>query len=269
MKIKTGFMLVAMAGALVACAHNPAQKKVVKMPTEPVLSQYHWQMIKAVDKEGKPLPDLGLPNTMQLDFDQQQLMLTGACNNINAAYRLDKNNILLQKPISTRKSCAADAMAKDSAFINFIENPKIKAKIVRTAPTETQTQPITKLVLKNARGEHLILKGQPTLESLYGQPTIVFWQVSNQTQPCQTVAGLNRCLKVREVFYDAQGIKTGTGAWQSFAGQIEGWQPQSGVGEVLRLKRYTRQPATATQPVDYVYALDMVVEQQRAVKIRR
>ncbi|MDF7675826.1 DUF4377 domain-containing protein [Neisseriaceae bacterium ESL0693] len=267
MNIKTGFMLATMAGALAACAHDRSGA-IVQTPTEPVLSQYHWQLVKAVDKERKPLLDLAASGTMQLDFNQQQLKLAGGCNDISAGYQLDKNQLLLQKPVSTRKQCAASEMAKDTTFINFIENPKIKAKIVVPAPDQAQTQPSTKLVLKNVRGDVLVLKGVPTLESLYGQPVKVFWQVSDKIQPCQTANAVGRCLKVREIQYDAQGIKRNVGAWQNFAGRIEGWQPQNNVSEILRLNRYTRQAATATQPADYVYVLDMVVEQQQVIKTK-
>ena len=60
---------------------------------------------------------------------------------------------------------------------------------------------------------------------------------------------------------DASGIKQRVDQWQLFYDEIENYQHQAGVRNVLRLKRYTRQqaPADASR---YVYVLDMVVESE-------
>ena len=71
-----------------------------------------------------------------------------------------------------------------------------------------------------------------------------------------------QCLQVRELKYDDQGLKTGTGDWQFLYQDIEGYTHQPGVRNVLRLKRYP----VANPPADgssIAYVLDMVVESEQ------
>src|SRR3546814_10465128 len=68
-----------------------------------------------------------------------------------------------------------------------------------------------------------------------------------------------QCLKVREIQYDAHGLKTGHGDWQAFYSDIQGYTHQPGVRNVLRIRRYERQPVPADAS-RYAYVLDMVVE---------
>lgn len=265
MKIKMMMSVAAITAGLAACAQT--NHKVVNPElTSTQLGDYEWKLVKAVDRQGARLTDFGNPASMTLHFNSQQMMVSGGCNDINAAYSLSKRRLDIKSPVSTRQSCEPAQMAKDAAFMNFIKNPGIKAKWVGSAQTEAQSEQ-PRLILKNPQGERLFWQGTPTLEHLYGQPTQLFWQVAAGNKLCLTTSGNVPCVRVREVYYNDQGIKTGNGPWQRFSGQIQGWTPEPLNEQVLRLKRYTRQEATATTSADYLYVLDMVVEQKQVLKM--
>ena len=71
-----------------------------------------------------------------------------------------------------------------------------------------------------------------------------------------------QCLRVREIRYGDNGVKTSTGEWENFYSEIEGYKHEPGIRNVLRIQRYKRQnvPADASA---YAYVLDMVVESER------
>ena len=71
-----------------------------------------------------------------------------------------------------------------------------------------------------------------------------------------------RCLQVREVSFDEQGLRVGTpGEWQALTTTIEGYQHQPGIRNVLRLKRFDP-PAGPDMPEGPIYVPDMVVESE-------
>ena len=75
-----------------------------------------------------------------------------------------------------------------------------------------------------------------------------------------------RCLHVREIAYDDQGLKIGEGEWQFFYQEIEGYTHEPGVRNVLRLDRFN----VANPPADgssIACVLDMVVESERRYKV--
>ena len=74
--------------------------------------------------------------------------------------------------------------------------------------------------------------------------------------------GITQCLRVREIRYADNVVKQSVGEWQMFYGEIQGWQHEKGMRNVLRINRY----AVKTPPADasaYAYVLDMVVETER------
>jgi hypothetical protein len=120
------------------------------------------------------------------------------------------------------------------------------------------------LTLTGANGDALTFKGEPTAETRYGGPgETTFLEVAAQTKPCShPLIPDMQCLQVREIKYDAQGVKTGTdGEFQNFYGNIEGYHHEPGIRNVLRVKRYTikNPPADGSS---LAYELDMVVESE-------
>ena len=69
----------------------------------------------------------------------------------------------------------------------------------------------------------------------YKEGTRAFLEVS--TEPCDPPAA--GCLKVREIQFDEQGIRTGSpGEWRSLPGGIEGYAPTPGEQHIVRVKRF-------------------------------
>ena len=119
-----------------------------------------------------------------------------------------------------------------------------------------------RLALTAADGSKLSFNGEPTADTRYGGPgERMFLEVAAQRQPCNhpLIADM-QCLQVREVFYNDTGIKSGEpGEWQPLYEDIEGYQHQPGIRNVVRVYRYHRDPAPADAS-SIVYVHDMTVE---------
>ena len=124
-------------------------------------------------------------------------------------------------------------------------------------------EPGDTMVLATPVGEHLRFAGNPTADTRYGGPgERVFLEVAAQRVPCHhPMMPDYRCLHVREIGYDDNGLKQSSGEWQFRCQDIEGYAHEPGIRNVLRLKRYT----VADPPADgssIAYVLDMVVESE-------
>ena len=125
-----------------------------------------------------------------------------------------------------------------------------------------------RLVLHFADGSRWEMAGTPTPETRFGAAgERVFLEVAPQRVACNhPLMPQAQCLSVRDVHYGDNGVRQSVGAWRVFHGEIEGYQHEPGMRNVLRLQRYpaTRpgQPQAADAP-RHVYVLDMVVETER------
>ena len=117
-----------------------------------------------------------------------------------------------------------------------------------------------RLRLAAADGSLLEFSGTPTPETRFGGPgTRAFLEVS--TEPCDPPAA--GCLKVREIQFDEQGIRTGSpGEWRSLPGGIEGYAPTPGEQQIVRVKRFESAAAQGSPPAEH-FVMDMVVESRR------
>ena len=119
------------------------------------------------------------------------------------------------------------------------------------------------LTLSFKDGGQWLLDGQPTDATRYGSAgEQIFLEVASQRVTCShPLIPQYQSLQVRRIEYDGQGSKTHVGSWENFYSEIQGYQHQPGVRNVLRIKRYQRQapPADASA---YVYVLDMTVESE-------
>ncbi|ORF24928.1 hypothetical protein BGI15_08240 [Snodgrassella alvi] len=260
MNIKKLAVSALIAGSLAACAHTSDRKVSMRAVTVPQLSAYDWQLAEATDRHGRPLPGFAAGSSMTMNFSGQRLNVTGGCNNISSNYQLNDQDMQIQAPVSTMKACAPDIMAQDSAVVAFMNGQKLHAGLLN-AENDQNAQP--ELWIENRRGEHLLWRGVPAAVAQYGQPTVVFWEISPQAQTCQTAQGAAQCLKVREISYNDQGVKVKTGVWRNFAGKIDGWQFNPQENQVLRLNVYEVKPADVTGTAadnQYVYKLDQIIE---------
>ena len=269
MNIKKLAVFALIAGSLAACAHTSDRKVSMRTVTVPQLSAYNWQLAEATDRQGQPLPGFAAGSSMTLNFSGLGLNISGGCNNIISSYQLNDQDMQIHVPVSTMKACTPDIMAQDTAVMAFMNGQKLHVGLLNAENNQNE-QPL--LLIENQDGEHLLWRGIPAAAAQYGQPTVVFWEISPQTQTCQTEQGAAQCLKVREISYNDQGVKVKTGVWRNFAGKIDGWQFNPQENQVLRLNVYEVKPADVTDTAadnQYVYKLDQIIERSVVTSPKR
>lgn len=224
------------------------------------LTAYHWQLQQAFNAAGNEDQSWFLradQPSIELNFADQRVVVKNLCNVMSSGYSIEGQRINMQRAMSTLRACNDDQLMKLEQQVARIL-PTAKQWQVQLAASAAE-QP--RLTLQFFDGTRWQLGGQPTAQTRYGSaPERIFLEVGPERKACSHGVMKNaQCLQVREVRYDGNGIKTHTGAWENFYGEIEGYQHQSGVRNVLRINRYKRQnvPADASS---YAYVLDMVVE---------
>jgi heat shock protein HslJ len=237
------FHLLLLPLALAACASTSTA--IAQDAT--LLGGYHWQLTQATDRGGRRIDALFVrpDKPLQLDFADGRLSVRNACNGAGGSYRIANGQLVVGPMMHTMMACANRALNQLDGQIGLrlASHPAI---------TVTQHGDTPQLQLRTATGDTLDFTGVPTPETRYGGPGVTeFLEVAARTVPC---AQNQACLKVREVHYDANGLKTGTpGVWHALPA-IEGYTHQDGVHNVVRVKRYADGKASTA------YVLDTVVE---------
>jgi heat shock protein HslJ len=256
--------------ALAACAKTPqgepatppaavAPAATQTAPTDTTaLSAYHWRLNDAKDTSGKRIDALfvNADKPLQLDFAGERISVSNTCNHMGGAYSVEGDKLKFDRLASTLMACTdPKLMALDQEIGKRLETESTFALQPGDAPT---------LTLIGGNGDVLTFKGDPTAETRYGGPgETAFLEVAAQTKPCSHPLIPNKqCLQVREVKYDDKGIKAGTdGEFQNSYSDIEGYNHEPGIRNVVRVKRY----AIKNPPADgssLTYVLDMVVESE-------
>ena len=226
------------------------------------LSRHYWVLEQAHDARGKRIDALFVRTDLplRLDFNASMLSVGNACNLLSAHHSVSGHTLKIEPMVSTQMACAPEVMALDQAVSQRLQG---ELQMLFAGDAEQPT-----LQLTNAAGDVLQFVGKPTADTRYGgEPALVFLEVASATKPCNhPLIPQMQCLQVREIHYDAQGLKTGdAGEFGHFYDTIEGYTHEPGVRNVLRLKRYT----LANPPMDasrYAYVLDMVVESETTQK---
>ena len=222
-----------------------------------LLPKYHWRLASATDAQGQRIDALfARPDKpVTLDFRDGRLGISNTCNRMGGSYTLADGSLTAGRLMSTKMACAdAALMALDDEVGKRLEGTlELATTTAGDAPT---------LTLTTATGDTLAFTGEPTAETRYGGPgERVFLEVAADTKPCNhPLIPDMQCLQVREIQYDAKGLKIGApGEFQHFYDSIEGYQHEPGIRNVLRVDRYTVEnpPADAS---NRAYVLDMVVE---------
>jgi len=251
------------AGAVPAWP-QPAQRvlklvaPVAEISLQRTLESHRWTLDAASTANGQRIDALpaGAGRPIVFNFAEGRVNIEGGCNRIFGGYQIDADGRLrVDRMASTMMACEPAAMKADAALSELLAEPA-KIELVPGA------EPALKLI--TPANATLTFKGQMTPEARYGPSTRVFLEVAAQTVACKNpLSGASACIQVRERHFDAQGLVVGTpGAWQPFYDPIEGYTHQSGVRNVLRLKRFDR-GASAGGPA-FVYVLDLVVESESA-----
>ncbi|MDL2284332.1 META and DUF4377 domain-containing protein [Oxalobacter sp. OttesenSCG-928-P03] len=245
---------------LIGCASSSGEDQTTLPATSDntTLTSYSWQLKDARNAKGMLITPLFVlvDKPVQVDFNNGRFNVSNTCNSMGGQYSLYENRMTFGTIAATRKMCANSKLA---ALDHEVGNRLSGVSTYTITPAE---QPL--LTLTTAGGDTLQFAGTPTPATRYGtEGEIVFFEVASKTMPCSHPLIPNKqCLQVRQVYYDSNGLKTGTpGPWQAFYQDIEGYTFQPGVRNVLRVKRYkiANPPADAS---DTAYILDMVVESQ-------
>ncbi|MGN1056228.1 MAG: DUF4377 domain-containing protein [Comamonas sp.] len=244
---------------MTGCAHNHQIASAASITAN--LLSHHWKLIQAWNAQGQPDDRWQAPATKQgqraigLRFqDNQLLSIDRICNVMGGRYAVDGNALKLDKLVSTMMACSDPKLTEMERNVAATLGQAQRWQITQATP------PVLEIAFAN--GGKWRLQGTPTYETLYGNSERVFWEIAPKTVSCQhPLMGEKQCLQVREVTYDQNYLKQTPGPWQAFYGDIEGYQHQAGVRNVLRLKRYTK-PQPAADTSRYVYVLDMAVESE-------
>ena len=223
-----------------------------------MLAGYLWKLESATDAQGKridalfPATDKGLA----LALAGGNASVSGGCNRMGGHYTIDaQGRLVIDRMRSTMMACAQALMRADEAIGALLSKPQ-HARIEGGAPP--------RLRLASEAGEASSWIGEATAETRYGSPgETVFMEVAPRRIACNhPLIPDHQCLQVREVGYDDNGAKPSPpGEWQAFYGEIEGFEFREGERQVLRLKKFKRDPAPADAS-SVVYVLDMVVESE-------
>ena len=250
-------------GGISACAHQDGgtDSRHAASGDEAALSAYYWKLNKALDEKAAPEPQWQAPgeHPLTLAFKDQRLSVTGLCNAMGAGYRTAGSEMSISQVTSTMRMCGDPSLMQYEQAVGK-RLPQVKAWNIAQA----QAAPV--LTLRFNDGGQWQLQGIPTPETRYGSDgEILFLEVAPDEVACShPLMPEAKCLKVRTVKYDANGLLLGYGPWETFNDAIEGYRHEPGVRNVLRVKRYTRKdvPADASR---YAYVLDMTVERPPAV----
>lgn len=225
------------------------------------LADYHWQLLSAKDKQGEPLSALeAIKDQVRLKFYLQQstqyASFTVGCNSMSGNFTISNQQLKIGDVMSTEMYCEDIDPAERLMAQLMPGNSKLKLSVEKSNKS-APTQPL--LTQEFATGETLVWQGTATAEAKYQQqPDLVFWEVNHQLQDCPN-PNQKTCLKVRPVYYDEQGIKKGVGNWDIFVDNIEGYNHDSSVDTVLRLKRFTVDPVEV-KGKQFVYVFDRIIE---------
>lgn len=257
----TAFLLALLALPLSACTASSDPSGAVPATRASLnahdLARYHWQLIDAVDANHQPVDALfgASEQPLQLDFNDQRISVSHACNAISGRYRIVDGHLQTRLLLHTMMACMNPVLQQRETVIEAL---------LRGRPSLilSNTQATPRLTLVAASGRTLTFSGKATAQARYQGPgETIFLEVAAHTMPCSTTGNTpGACLRVRQRHYDAQGRSRGEpGPWHPLAASIEDFTRQDGVHYVLRVKRHALSPA-ASGGQAFAYVLDGIVE---------
>lgn len=222
-----------------------------------MLEDHRWMLVNATDPANRRIDALypDAQRSFSFSFPGSRLHVQGGCNGFRGEFLIGADDRLsVTGTMSTLMACEAPLMEADATLSALMAEP-LETVLVRGA------QPT--LVLLTRAGDALVLTGELTPEARFGAPTTVFLEIAAQAVECEgSMRGDGMCLQVRQRTFDEQGLLEGTPSeWQAFTADIEGYQHEPGIRNVLRIKRF--QPAAgAAVAAGPIYVLDMLVESE-------
>ncbi|MCG8147738.1 META domain-containing protein [Moraxella sp. PS-22] len=228
-------------------------------PTTNSLQSYDWQLnnINSTDPITWNGSYLQTQNgKVTLNFNQNHITYNVGCNQLSNQYSLSKNTMQpIGTGISTLMGCG-ELQAREQWLAKQMQSPS-ELQIM-----ETQVDAV--LSQTTADGSWLQWVGKLKPEVKYGKGETVFLEVKPKWQYCDNVTD-KKCLEVRDINYDNQGLKTAVGQWYLLDAPIMGYRHDESAQRVLRLTRY-RTPPTDTKGYGSLYKLDSVIETKTMAK---
>lgn len=228
-------------------------------PTTNSLQSYDWQLnnINSTDPITWNGSYLQTQNgKVTLNFNQNHITYNVGCNQLSNQYSLSKNTMQpIGTGISTLMGCG-ELQASEQWLAKQMQSPS-ELQIM-----ETQVDAV--LWQTTADGSWLQWVGKLKPEVKYGKGETVFLEVKPKWQYCDNVTD-RKCLEVRDINYDTQGLKTAVGQWHLLDAPIMGYRHDESAQRVLRLTRY-RTPPTDTKGYGNLYQLDSVIETKTMAK---
>ena len=228
-------------------------------PTTNSLQSYDWQLnnINSTDPITWNGSYLQTQNgKVTLNFNQNHITYNVGCNQLSNQYSLSKNTMQpIGTGISTLMGCG-ELQAREQWLAKQMQSPS-ELQIM-----ETQVDAV--LSQTTADGSWLQWVGKLKPEVKYGKGETVFLEVKPKWQYCDNVTD-RKCLEVRDINYDTQGLKTAVGQWHFLDAPIMGYRHDESAQRVLRLTRY-RTPPTDTKGYGNLYQLDSVIETKTMAK---
>lgn len=228
-------------------------------PTTNSLQSYDWQLnnINSTDPITWNGSYLQTQNgKVTLNFNQNHITYNVGCNQLSNQYSLSKNTMQpIGTGISTLMGCG-ELQAREQWLAKQMQSPS-ELQIM-----ETQVDAV--LSQTTADGSWLQWVGKLKPEVKYGKGETVFLEVKPKWQYCDNVTD-KKCLEVRDINYDNQGLKTAVGQWYLLDAPIMGYRHDESAQRVLRLTRY-RTPPTDTKGYGNLYQLDSVIETKTMAK---
>ena len=220
------------------------------------LKGYHWRLTDARRGSDSRIDALFVrgDRPITLEFDGARVSVANACNRMVGGYTVSPGTLQIARFASTLMACPDPALANlDRAVADALGGKHAMTIDAGGSPT---------LVLKGEGGRTLTFVGEATPENRYAsEGTTLFLEIAPEKVPCNhPMMPDAKCLSVRDVTYDEDGVRTGTPSdWRVMHAQIEGFGFTQGQRTVLRVKRFDvpNAPADASR---YAYVLDMVVE---------
>lgn len=131
--------------ALSGCASAPAAVPMSATQATTVLSQYHWRLSQATNKDGKYIAALFARHDkpLQLDFQNGHVHVTNACNAMNGKVVIHGDTLEVKQMIHTMMACMDPAInGLDKAIGSRLQKPDTFAiDTDATPPTMSLTTP--------------------------------------------------------------------------------------------------------------------------------
>jgi uncharacterized lipoprotein NlpE involved in copper resistance/heat shock protein HslJ len=235
-----------------------ASQTTMKNTLPQTLERYRWTLESATDGQNRRIDMLppSKDHPVVLSFSSNRFSIQGPCNRMMGAYQINAAGQLTVRggPASTMMGCDPALMNADAALSGILAKP---------LHIEVNRGQSPRLRLRSASNDTLTFSGVATPEALYGPGTTIFLEVSPRHVACEhPPAPYTNCLQVRERHFDEQGLSVGTPeAWRPLYENIEGFTHKEGVRNVVRVKRFNRNPAPKGSS-STLYVLDMIVESE-------